>query len=324
MTLAGGDYDRTRALQDGTVEVEGCELNYIPLTIEEIFWRQLRYGEFDASELSCSAYVMLRSRGQDDFIAIPVFPSKMFRHSCMFINKENGITRPEDLRGRRVGVPEYHMTAALWQRGIMQHEYGIKPSEIEWITGGGEDPGRVERVELRLPPEIKVTPVLDRTLNDMLVNGEIDALFGPRMPSSFMKGSPVVRRLFPNYAAVEKDYYQRTGIFPIMHIVAIKRKLYEENPWVAQSLVKAFTEAKDQCLTQMYDSNALTHSLPFLMQTVEDHRALFGPDLWSYGIESNRKTLEALALYSYEQGLSERLMTLEELFAPNTFTKFHI
>jgi len=324
ITLACGDYDRNHALRDGTVKVDGVDLNYITLPVEETFWRMLQYEEFDAAEMSMSAYVLKLSRGEDQFIAIPVFPSKMFRHSCIFINREAGIRRPEDLRGRKIGTPEYHMTAGLWLRGILQHEYGVYPHEIEWFTGGAEEPGRVERVTLNLPPEIKLTPVLDKTLNNMLVDGEIDALIAPRMPSALEKGSPKVGRLIENYFEVEKDYYQRTGIIPIMHTVVLKRSLYEKNPWLAQSLYKAFYQSKELCLKKMYDSNALTHSLPFLLVNVEEQRKIFGYDLWSYGVEKNLKALEALTQYSYEQGLSERLVSVDELFAPSTIAGFHI
>lgn len=271
-----------------------------------------------------SAYIVSVSRHEEKFVAIPAFTSKEFRHSCIFVNRNSGIKVPADLRGRRVGLPEYHMTAAFWQRAIIQHEYGVMPKEIEWITGGLEQPGRKERIDLHLSPDIRISRSFDRGLDEMLVNGDIDALFGPYMPPSFLKPNSPVERLFPDYHSVEVEYYRKTGLFPIMHTVVIKKAIYDENPWIAQSLYKAFLRAKDACLSDMYDPNALTHSLPFLMHAVEETRELFGADIWSYGVDSNRAVLEAMVQYSYEQGLSARLVDVEELFPASTVSSFHV
>jgi len=324
-TLACSPYDRMHALVDGTVIPEGMELNFIPLEVEEIFWRQLRHQEFDGSEMSFSSYTMARSRGDERFIAIPVFTSRFFRHSCAYINVHKGISQPGDLKGKTVGVPEYQMTAALWLRGIFQHEYGVHPRDIHWRSGGEEIPGREEKVKLQLPVDVDYEPIPgDMTLSDMLDKGEIDALFTARTPSCFLRGSPNVKRLFENYAEVEKEYYLKTRIFPIMHVIVIKRTIYEANPWVAMSLYKACLASKNLTLRSMQQTFALHTTLPWLVFHVDETRKIMGDDWWPYGIEKSRETIQALCAYSYEQGLSMRHMTIEELFVPETFDEFKI
>jgi len=325
LTVACGDYDRTHALQTGAVVPEGIRLNYIPLEAEEIFWRMGHHQEFDASEMSLSNHVTAVSRGNSPFVAIPVFPSRFFRHSCVFINTHSGIKTPADFKGKKVGAPEYSITAAVWIRGFLNDDYGVRTHEMRWFVGGQEEPGRKERVKLALPPEIKVEPIPDdKTLNGMLEGGEIDALISARSPSCFVKGSPNVRRLFPNYRDVETDYYRRTGIFPIMHVLVIRKDVYEKNPWVARSLYKAFCEAKDQAIKAMHISNTLACTLPWLGWEREQLREIFGPDWWPYGIEANRRVLEHLIRYMGEQGLLARAVTVEDLFAPNVVGEFKI
>jgi len=325
LTLACEDYDRTRALQEGSVKPEGMELNYLALPVEEIFWRMLRYEEFDVAEISMGAFLVDAARGRRTFMAIPVFPSRTFRHRCIFVNVASGIERPEDLKGKRVGVPEYTMTAAVWLRGLLQHEYGVSPQEVRWFQGGEEQPGRKDRVEFDLPAGIRLEIIPgDRTLNEMIESGEIDALISPRMPSCFARGSRRVRRLFADFKRVEMDYFRRTGIFPIMHAVVLRTKLYEESPWVAQSLYKAFCEAKDRCLSQIYDSNVLRTSLPWTVAEYEEVRDLMGEDYWPYGFGPNRHVLETLHSYLLEQGLIGKRLDLEKLFAPNTLGAFKI
>jgi 4,5-dihydroxyphthalate decarboxylase len=314
-----------RALMDGSVVPEGLDLNFIPLEVEEIFWRQLRHGEFDACEMSFSSYTMARSRGDDRFVAIPVFTSRFFRHSAIYVNTATGIGAPADLKDKTVGVPEYQMTVAVWLRGIFQHEYGVHPRDIHWRTGGLEAPGREEKLQLQLPADVDCRPIpADRTLSRMLAEGEIDGLITARTPSCFVDGSPDVARLFTDYASEERAYYERTRIFPIMHCVAIKRAIYEANPWVAMSLYKACREAKDRALANLRDTNALFASLPWLVAEVERTRELMGDDWWPYGLEKNRAAIEALCEYSFEQGLSARRMGAEELFATETLDKFKV
>lgn len=325
LTVACGDYDRTKALQDGAVEPEGIRLNYIPLQAEEIFWRMGGHREFDASEMSLSNHITMVSRGNAPFVAIPVFPSRFFRHSCIFINTDSGIQGPKDFKGKKIGAPEYSITAAVWIRGMLQDDYGVKTHEIEWFVGGQEEAGRKERVALKLPPEIQVSPIPDdKTLNGMLEGGQIDALISARAPSSFTKGSPKVRRLFPNYKEVEMDYYRRTKIFPIMHVLVIRRDLYERHPWVARSLYKAFCRAKDRAIQNMHISNTLASTLPWLFAEMDLLKQLFGADWWPYGIEPNRHLLETLIRYMGEQGLLDRPVKIEELFAPNVVGEFKI
>lgn len=325
LTLACAPYDRVQALLKGAVSPEGIDLNFLPMEVEEIFWRQLRYGEFDVSECSLSSYSMIRAKGDDRFIAIPVFPSRFFRHSCIFINTQKGIERPEDLKGKIVGVPEYQMTAPVWQRGILADEYGVQPRDISWRGGGQEESGRVDKVKMNLPSDVHYESIpSDKTLSEMLNNGEIDALLTARTPSCFQKGSPNVARLFPNFRELEEDYYRCTKIFPIMHTIIIRREIYDAHRWVAMSLYKAFCESKEITMRNFDITSALYTTLPWMVGEVERTRRVMGNDFWPYGIEPNRKTLETFFRYHYEQGLSKRKMTIEELFAPETMDEFKI
>lgn len=325
LTLACWDYDRTRALQDGRVEVEGVELTYLPLRVEETFWRMLRYGEFDAAELSMGSYMIARDKGYPQFVAIPVFPSRAFRHSCIFINTDSGIQEPQDLVGKRVGVPEYQMTMAIWVRGILQHNYGVPPEKMKWFTGGQEKPGRIDKVKHDLLPSIDIRPIgPEQTLSSMLENGEIDALMSTYLPSPFVRRSPKVRRLIPNFREVEREYYRRTGIFPVMHTVVLREDVYRRYPWAAQSLYKAFSEAKKHCQESMYDFSALKYMLAWSIADMEEERDLFGNDLWPYGLEANQHVLETLVQYAHEQGLIKTKIDLKSLFAPNTLEDFKI
>lgn len=319
LSLACPPYDRVLPLASGLIRPEGIVLNFLPLGVEEIFWRQLRHQEFDVSESSLSSYVMLRSRGDERFIAIPVFTSRVFRHSCIFVNTRKGIRSPQDLKGRVVGLPEYQITAVVWQRGILQEEYGVLPKDIIWRTGGQENPGRVEKIKLALPPEIDLQPIPpDKTLSGMLDDGEIDALLAARAPSCFVQGSPNVARLFENYREVEEGYYRKTGIFPIMHTVIISKRIYLKDPWVAMGLYKAFCRAKDIVTKDYGETAALQVTLPWLGAELERTKGIMGEDWWPYGLTKNRNTLEKFLFYHHEQGLSQRRMTLEELFAEET------
>jgi len=324
-TLACWDYDRTRALQEGRVPVEGVELTYLPLRVEETFWRMLRYQEFDAAELSLGSYLMAREKGYPRLIAIPVFPSRAFRHSCIYINTDSGIKEPKDLAGKKVGVPEYQITMAIWARGILQHEYEVKPEQMKWFTGGEEHPGREDKIRHDLPPNLDIRPIgPEQTLSSMLERGELDAVISAHMPSPFVRRSPKVRRLIQNFREVERDYYRRTKIFPTMHTVALREEVYEKNPWVAQSLCKAFGESKRICQESMYEFSALKYMLAWSIAEMEEEREIFGEDLWPYGLEANRHVLEALVQYAHEQGLIKKLPDLKSLFAPNTLDDFKI
>ena len=325
LTLACWDYDRTRALADGSVRAEGIDLTFLPLSVEETFFRMLRNREFHVAEMSLSSYTLSLQRENPPFIAIPVFPSRFFRHSCVFVSAKSGITRPEQLVGKRVGVPEYQMTAPVWIRGILADECKVPVSSVEYFTGGEEEPGREEKLKLDLPSEIRISAIPNnKTLSQMLADGEIDALHSARAPSTLYSRPNDVKRLFPNYVETELDYYRRTKIFPIMHTVVIRRDVYRENPWVAQSLYKAFVEAKRRTIEGLIQTAANMAMLPWLVAHVEQARSELGEDWWPYGLEENRHVLETFLRYHHEQGLSKRLLKPEELFAPETFEAFKI
>lgn len=320
ITIACGDYDRTRAIKDGRVQVEGCAVTYIPLEPEEVFFRAFRYQEFDVTELSFSSYMRTVAAGESAYIGLPVFVSRIFRHSGIYIRTDRGIKTPEDLKGRKVGVPEYQITAVVWMRGILQDEYGVRASDIHWRNGGQEQPGRGERTQLKPIKGIDLQPIPEgKTLSGMLEAGELDALFTARAPSCFVRGAPNVGRLFTNYREVEKAYYKKTGLFPIMHLIGVKKKLVEQYPWLPTSLFKAFSEAKTYAMKEVREVNALPVTLPWLEAEARETVALMGEDFWKYGIKENMGEIEALTRYSYEQGLSERKLTPEDLFAKSTF-----
>ncbi|HSS27893.1 MAG TPA: hypothetical protein VLL50_08050 [Usitatibacter sp.] len=326
LSLGCWNYDRTRALADGRVKADGIELTYLDMPVEETFFRMLRHQEFDVAEMSLSSYTVSLFREKKHFIAIPVFPSRFFRHSCIYVNAKSGIKEPKDLIGKRVGTPEYQMTAPAWIRGILQDEYGVPVDSVTYFTGGEEEPNRSEKLKLDLPPHIKVQPIGPTdTLAAMLRDGKIDALYTARMPSTYKVGEPgPVRRLFENYLEVEQAYYRKTRIFPIMHTVAIKRSVYEQHPWVAMSLYKAFAKAQKETYEDLYVTAALKTMLPWLTKHVEDARALMGDDFWPYGFEPNRETLATFLRYHHEQGLSRQRLEPEALFAPETLESFRI
>ena len=325
LSLACWNYDRTRALMDGSVQPDGIDLTCLNLPVEETFFRMLRHREFDIAEMSLSSYSVSMFREPRPFVAIPIFPSRFFRHSCIYVNAKAGIRAPKDLIGKRIGTPEYQMTAPVWIRGILADHYGVPVDSVTYYTGGEEEPGRSEKLKLDLPPNIKIKPIGEtQTLAAMLASGEIDALHTARMPSTFSTGGGSVRRLFENYKDVEQSYYRETGIFPIMHTLVVRREVYEQNRWVAQALYKAFVEAQKRTYDDLYVTAALKAMLPWLTAHVEETRALMGDDFWSYGFERNRSTLATFLRYHHEQGLSKRLLTPEELFAPEAMESFKI
>ncbi|HTS23964.1 MAG TPA: ABC transporter substrate-binding protein [Casimicrobiaceae bacterium] len=325
LSLACWNYDRTRALMDASVQPDGIDLTYLNLPVEETFFRMLRHREFDVAEMSLSSYTVSTFREPRPFVAIPVFPSRSFRHSCIYVHADAGIRSPGDLVGKRVGTPEYQMTAPVWIRGILSEHYGVPVDSVTYCTGGEEEPGRSEKIKLDLPANIRVEPIgRTQTLAAMLASGEIDALHTARMPSTFAAGGGKVRRLFENYRQVERDYYRATGIFPMMHTVVIRREVYEQNRWVAQSMYKAFVQAQRRAYDDLYVTAALKAMLPWLTAEVEETRALMGDDFWSYGFEGNRKALATFLRYHHEQGLSKRLLAPEELFAPEAMESFRI
>ncbi len=325
LAIACGDYDRTRALFDGRVQIEGCRPVFLPLEPEEIFFRALGHAEFDVAELSLSSYVMRRAQGGCPYLAIPVFLSRAFRHSAIYVRTDRDIGRPGDLRGRLVGIPEYQQTAAVWVRGLLEDDYGVSPRDVRWVSGGLEMPGRVEKIPFRPPSGLSLDAAPEgHTLSNMLAAGEIDAVIAPRPPSCFIRGVPEVGRLFADFGADEEAYYRRTGIFPIMHVVGIKADLAGRHAWLAASLYKAFLAAKNIALAALRDPNALAASLPSLTWNAERAAALMGADFWPYGLDANAETLDVFLRYHAEQGLSPRGLKAGELFAPSTASQFKI
>ena len=319
LTVGCGPYDRTEALRSGVVQPEGIDLTYIAIqSPPEIFARMIHKNSFDVSEMSTAVYLTRRAQGNFPFVALPIFPSRVFRHGFIFINTMAGIESPQDLKGKRVGVQEYRQTAAVWIRGLLQHEFGVAPETMRWFEGGVNAPRRPDALMDLRPQEDNVTIEFipeGRTLSDMLSSGELDCVIGARQPASFGR-NPNVARLFPNYREREKEYYRNTGIFPIMHTLVIQEPLYQRHPWIAESLYKAFDQAKAWCLEQMRFSGALRDMLPWLAADIEEMDELMGRDPWPYGLEPNQATLGALAQYLVDQSFIRKPISLEDMFVP--------
>jgi 4,5-dihydroxyphthalate decarboxylase len=329
INLACWDYDRTRAIREGTVKVEGMDVNYIPLWVEETFSRMLRSKEFDVSEMSLSGYISSLFMRDKPLIAIPVFPSRTFRHRSIYVNKDSGIRKPRDLVGKKIGVYRFRQTAGVWIRGMLADNYRVPVDSVTYYSGGLERPELESKfwgmpsVQEAANSKIKIKQIGEnQTLNSMLEDGGIDALYSARMPSSFTSRSKNVGLLFPDYVNEEMNYFKMTKIFPIMHTIAIRRKIYEKNRWMAVSLLKAFIEAKERAYKALYQTGALRDMLPWMTWEVEQSVRLMGKDYWPYGFRANRKTIETFLRYSYEQNLSERNLDPEEAFADETLDPY--
>ncbi len=319
-----GDYDRNRALYDGRVQIDGCDPVYMLLNPEEMFFRAMRSRDFDITELSFSSYLVKHSRGDCPYIAVPVFLSRAFRHTSIYVRKDR-IKRPEDLKGKRIGIPEYQLTAIVWARSILQDDYGIAPEDMTWVRGGIDTPGRPEKIKLALPPGVKIESAPeDKTISDLLDDGEIDGFIAPRPPSGAAARNPACGWLFDDPTAVAKDYYHRTGIFPIMHVVGIRKELAQQHRWLPGAVFKAFSESKAKALELLADTSATKVTLPFVEEQLKAARETLGQDFWSYGVEKNRKTLEAFLHHHHAQGLSARKVALNELFDPSTYESYSI
>ncbi|GAA5143530.1 ABC transporter substrate-binding protein [Nocardioides marinquilinus] len=322
LTLACGRYDRVQALTDGRVQPEGVDLTVVHLEPEECFWRMLRHAEFDAAEMSLASYAIAVANGDDRFVGVPAFLSRSFRHSSMYVRDDGSVTEPADLAGRAIGVPEYQMTASVWTRGLLRHQLGVDLDGVTWRTGGLEQPGRTERQRLSLPDHVTVEPLpSDTTLTAALLDGTIDMIMAPRVPSAFRRPGSGLRRLLPDYAERELAYYAETGLFPIMHLVVVRRDVAERLPWLPRSLEKALTQAKRLATDGVADLPALRYTMPFLLDALERQQAVFGDDPWPYGVEANRPALETFLGYLAEQGLfgtAGTPPTVEALFAPST------
>jgi 4,5-dihydroxyphthalate decarboxylase len=316
LSVAVGDYDRTRPLVDGAVQIDGVEPVFMLLEPEEIFFRAFRHAEFDICELSLSSFSLRTARGDNPYVGVPVFPSRAFRHTAISVRTDR-IKTPADLKGRTIGVPEYQLTACVWGRAILE-EHGVAPSDVRWVRGGLEQPGRIEKIALDLPGvRIEAIPEHE-TLSALLERGEIDAVLSPRIPSCQERGAPNVGWLFPDTVAAATDWYGRTRIFPIMHLLGVRRTLAEAHPWLPGAALKAFTRAKAVAAAKLADTSASKVTLPFVEERLAAARALMGDDYWSYGLAPNRHVLEAFLGHHHAQGLSPRRLAVEELFHPAT------
>jgi 4,5-dihydroxyphthalate decarboxylase len=323
LSVAVGPYDRTRALIDGSVQIDGVNPTCMTLSPEEIFFRAFRHAEFDICELSLSSFTVKTAQGGGPYVGVPAFVSRAFRHTSIYVRTDR-IKKPEDLKGKRVGVPEYQLTANVWARAILEDDYGVKPSDIQWVRGGIEDADRPEKISIKLPPDVKLEDAPPgKSISAMLAEGTIDGFIAPR-PPSLPKNTPNVGYLFPDPVAAAQDYFKRTGIFPIMHIVGVRRTLAEQHPWLPGAVLKGFEQAKAQALTLLSDTSATKVTLPFVEERLQEARALMGEDFWPYGINASRKTLDSFLKAHHSQGLSSRLVTPEELFHPGTHEAFKI
>jgi len=323
LSLAVGPYDRTRALIDGSVQIDGVTVAGMTLSPEEIFFRAFRQAEFDICELSLSSFTLKTAQGNCPYVGVPAFVSRAFRHTAVYVRTDR-IKKAEDLKGKRVGVPEYQLTANVWARAILEDDHGVKPADIHWVRGGIEDADRPEKIAIKLPPNVKLEEApAGKSISRLLAEGAIDGFIAPR-PPSLPKGTPNVGWLFADPVAAAKDYYKRTGIFPIMHLVGVRRELVERNPWLPGAVFKAFEQAKKAALDLLSDTSATKVTLPFVEERLIEARALMGEDFWSYGLEPNRKTLESFLKHHHAQGLSPRLVKPEELFHPGTLESFKL
>ncbi len=315
LSLGCCNYDRTRAIFDGRVQAEGCSLIPLALEPEEIFHRAFRGQEFDICEMSLSSHTLNIAKGTADYVAVPAFLSRAFRHSGIYVRTDRGIETPADLKGKKVGIPEYQITANVWIRGMLLDEYGVRPHDIKWRRGGLEQPGRRERSPINLPAGIEVEQISDDfTLSQQLDSGDLDAVFGAKAPSCFLNGSGKVRRLFADYRSAEQSYFAKTRIFPTMHVVGIRKTLVDKHPWLPVSIFKAFIEAKRLATEDLKQVGHLAVTLPWSVAELEATKALMGEDYWSYGLAANRHVIDTFTRYHHEQGISPRLVDAEELF----------
>jgi len=324
LSIAVGDYDRTRALFDGTVSIDGVDPIFMTLGPEEIFFRAFRAAEFDICELSLSSYTVKTAQNDCPYIAVPAFVSRAFRHTAIYVRTDR-VKQPGDLKGRKVGVPEYQLTANVWARALLDDDYGVKPADIHWVRGGIEEPGRPEKITIKLPAGVRLDNAPEgATISGLLEAGAIDGFIAPRPPRLLEKGHPHIGWLFPDPAAVAKDYFKRTGFFPIMHVVGIRRALAERHPWLPGAVFKAFEEAKDLALAKLSDTSSTKVTLPFVEETLRQVRSLMGQDFWSYGVGKNRKVLDYFLGQHHAQGLSPRRVSVDELFHPGTYETFKL
>ena len=325
LSIAMGDYDRTRPIHDGRVQIDGVTPISQLLSPEEMFFRVFRHEAFDISEMSFSSYCVKTARGESSYIAVPVFLSRAFRHTSVYIRTDRGIDTPQDLKGRRIGIAEWQLSANVWIRGILEDDYGLKSSDIEWVRGGMDTPGRPEKIAVQPPAGVTLVAAPDgANLSDMLAAGEIDGFIGPRSPRCFNEGHPDVGRLFADSVETAGKYFKRTGIFPIMHLLGVRKSLADAHPWLPGALLKAFSAAKSMAETALDDTSATKVTMPFVEDNLHRARALMGRNIWSYGVVGNEATLNSFLDYHHREGLSERRLKIEELFHPATLESYSL
>ena len=319
LSIAVGPYDRMMPLVQGEVRVDAVDPQFMLLEPEEIFFRAMRHEAFDICELSLSSYSLRVARGDSPYVAVPVFPSRAFRHTCIVVRTDRGISKPADLRGKRIGMPEYQLTANVWARAILEEEYGVHQRDITWVRGGYETPGRIEKLAVNLPPGVVVENAPEgATISGMLAAGECDGVMGPRAPSCFERGDPQIRWLFEDPTAEATAWFRRTRIFPVMHVLGIRRSLVEKHAWLPGAVMKAFERSKRIALERLTDTSATKVTLPFVEEGLRRARQLMGEDFFSYGLAPNRHVFEYFLRHHHAQGLSSRLLTPEELFHPSS------
>jgi 4,5-dihydroxyphthalate decarboxylase len=324
LTLAIGEYDHVRDVLDGTIRVAGIDLTVMRLPIEEMFYRATFFREFDVCEMSFAKVIGLHAAGDRGLVPLPVFPSRVFRHSSVYVRSDSKLTQLEELAGKRVGVPEWAQTASVYSRGMLAHDCGVDLRSIRWFQAGVNQAGRKEKLKLALPDGLALSVVADRSLSQMLLDGELDAVLSARAPQPFVDGDGSMRRLLANPREVELDYARRTGIFPIMHVVAMRRDKYEAHPWIAMNLYSAFNEAKQRSVARASDITASFFPIPWTPELMADSKQWLGADPWPYGVDANRVTLEAFASYAFEQGVCSRKVELDELFPREVLSSFKV
>ena len=324
LTFAASDYDHTRDLTSGAIQVEGIDLNCLSLSIEETFFRFTKFREWDVSEMSMGKYIALKSQDDESVTAIPVFPSRVFRQSSLYVLADSPIKSAEELSGKRIGIPEWAQTASIYTRGWLVHQIGIPLQEIDWVQAGVNQPGRVEKVELRLPEGVRYTPMPDKSLSGMLMSGEIDCVMSAHPPEAFEEGTGEVVQVYPNYREVEEAYYRETGIFPIMHVIALRGDVFRANRWIAMNLLKAFEQAKRNSMVRAQEFTATRFPFAWCYDAALRAKDIFGEDFFPYGVEANRTTLEAFLQYGFEQGVCHRKVAVEELFPEEVRSEFKV
>jgi len=324
LSVALSDYDHFRDFTGGKIKAEGIDITHIDLPVEEIFSRFTKYREWHVSEMSMAKYISLISQGDRSITAIPVFPSRFFRQHAFYVATDRPFERAADLAGKKVGIPNWVQTACVYTRAWLVHQIGIPLNAIDWYQAAVNVSGHVDEVQPKLPDGVRYTPVAGRSLTDMLIAGDLDAIISARPPRLFEQGDPRIRRMFPNYRQVEEDYWKQTGIFPIMHTVALRRDVVDAHPWIGMNLFKAFEEAKQRSITRALDGNICRFPIPWTFDYAEQSQRMFGKDFWPYGVEANRTTLEAFCQYAFEQGVAHRRVSIDELYPPSVHSLFEI